>query len=235
MLRPLGAFLCLLVLFGCLPAISASQYAHHRRNYLHDQRIITEGLDSDGSARETVQEALRALRIANKLRIESPQFNKYEFRRAETKKGDSTSIPLLDYLDPKKNISLAQLNGSESADELKSLRPNPKYGYTLSPELIKAAKEVAESERPTPWDVDYVSIAAKIRVKWSAGNNDTNAMTQKLSRPNGLVEYAAFGQPDGLQRPIEEVNTKREVSSYWMASMEQNGASPYAEEGYKVG
>ncbi|CAG8390666.1 unnamed protein product [Penicillium salamii] len=140
----------------------------------------------------------------------------------------------MNYLDLAKNASLAQLHRRGSTNDSQYLGSNPKYGYTLSPEIVKAAKEVVESEKPAAWEVDYASIASKVNTKWNQGNNDTNAMIQKLSRLNGLEEYVYFEQPDGIQPQAQLKAGKRDTSSYWMASLEQNGASPFVEKGYKV-
>ncbi|GAT20988.1 hypothetical protein RIB2604_00900080 [Aspergillus luchuensis] len=234
MLRPLVGVLCLFFLFGWLPGISASQHGHHTHHHLYRRHNGTESAESDGSAKHVVEEALKALRIANKLRVENSQFNKWEFQDSTSQDKGLTDVPLSDYSDSTKNVSLAQLNRRSSTNDSSSLGSNPKYGYTLSPAIVKAAKEVAESEKPTPSDIDYASIASKIRAKWSAGTNDTNAMVQKLSRSNGLDQYTSSGQPDGLQEPTEEGVSKRDTSSYWMASVEKNGASPYAAFGYKI-
>ncbi|GLA96386.1 hypothetical protein AtubIFM57143_003851 [Aspergillus tubingensis] len=234
MLRPLVGVLCLFFLFGWLPGISASQHGHHTHLHLYRRHNGTESAESDGSPKHIVEEALKALRIANKLRVENSQFNKWEFQDNTSQDKGLTDVPLSDYSDSTKNVSLAQLNRRSSINDSSALESNPKYGYTLSPAIVKAAKDVAESEKPTPWDIDYASIASKVRAKWSAGTNDTNAMVQKLSRSNGLDQYTSFGQPDGLQEPTEEGVSKRDTSSYWMASVEKNGASPYAAFGYKV-
>ncbi|KAJ5552813.1 pectin lyase-like protein [Penicillium frequentans] len=234
MIRHLIGTLCLFLLLGWLPIIQASQHGHHSHDHLHKRHNNTASYDSNYSAKEVVEEALKALRIANKLRVDNSQFNKWEFQNSESDNRGSSAVPLSDYLDSMKNTSLARLVKRSVTNNSNPLESNPKYGYTLSPEIAKAAKEVAESQKPTPWDVDYASIASKIRAKWSTGTNDTNAMIQKLSRSNGLDKYTSFDQPDGLQTSIGHENAKRDTSSYWMASLEQNGASPYAESGYKI-
>jgi hypothetical protein len=143
-------------------------------------------------------------------------------------------VPLLDYADPAKNASLSKLSRRQVANQSATVDSGSRYGYTLSAEVIQAAKEVAESQPPASWEVDYAAIAAQMRAKYNQGNNDTNSMIQKLVRPNGLLEYTSFDQPNGLQQPLQDTLTKRATSSYWMATMEQNGASPYAPAGYKV-
>ncbi|PGH27695.1 hypothetical protein AJ80_00710 [Polytolypa hystricis UAMH7299] len=202
--------------------------------HLHHRRNGTENTHIGSSARDTVEEALKALRIANKLRVENSQFNKHEIYDPAKHDSESSSVPLLDYIDADKHASLMKLPRRGLANDSYPAESNPKYGYTLLPELIKAAKEVAESNPPTAWDVDYASIAASIRAKYSLGNNDTNARIQSLVRPNGLVEYTSFEQPDGLQQPLLDTPIKRDTSSYWMPNLEQNGASPFAEVGYKI-
>ncbi|CAG8040248.1 unnamed protein product [Penicillium olsonii] len=233
MLRPLVGLLCFLVLLGWLPATSTSQHIHYNHDHLDKRRNITESHGTTTSAEGIVQEALKALRIANKLRVENPQPNKYELQGTGFEQRKTSSVPLSDYLDSTKDALLGQLRKSGSTNGSISRESSPKYGYTLSPALISAAKEVAESEKPSDWDVDYASIAAKIKAKWSQGSNDTNAMAQKLFRPNGLEGYAHSEQPEGIQSQVHQEKGKRD-SPHWMASMEQNGASPFAEKGYQV-
>lgn len=55
-------------------------------------------------------------------------------------------------------------------------------------------------------------------------------MIQQLARPNGLKTYTTLEQPQGLQQPVRETIIKRETSAYWMATLEKNGVSPYAEK-----
>jgi hypothetical protein len=72
--------LCYLTLFfACVPSALASYYGHtsHQHLHYHDnlKRI---------PAQARVDKALEALRIANKLRVENYQVNKYEFNTTGT-------------------------------------------------------------------------------------------------------------------------------------------------------
>ncbi|KAF7173027.1 hypothetical protein CNMCM5623_005136 [Aspergillus felis] len=232
MSRSLSLAILLFLFIGSHFSVVASHHAHHSHHQLHHRGREIE--NAQNSALKTVEEALEALRIANKLRVENSQFNKYEFSTAATDRPQSEAVPLLDYVDPAKNASFSKLSRRQIANQSVPADSGSRYGYKLSLEVIQAAKEVAESQPPASWEVDYAAIAAQIRAKYNQGNNDTNSMIQKLVRPNGLLEYTSFDQPNGLQQPFEDTLTKRATSSYWMATMEQNGASPYAPAGYKV-
>lgn len=196
-------------------------------------------MDEDiSSARNKLDEALKALRIANKLRVENVQFNNYRLNTPSESIGgrlQQSSAPLMDYLDSTKNESLINLRRLRSTDDSEGTKRIPKYGYSLSPDIIQAAKEVAEFQPPTTSDVDYAAIARKARAKYSLGNNDTNYMAQKLIGPDGLSEYVLFEQGSGShQQPLQAAIPKAATSPYWMAQVEQNGASPFAPPGYKV-
>ncbi|KAL4796348.1 hypothetical protein BDV19DRAFT_388484 [Aspergillus venezuelensis] len=176
-----------------------------------------------------VEKALEALRIANKLRVENYQANTYEFNTTKAAKSQKSSIPLLDYTDARKNGTLTKVHKREGGSNSNWL-----YGYTVSKDIARAAKDVAESQPPTPWEANYASIASRVRAKCSSGNNDTNVMNQQKLKKYGLIEFTIFEQPRGLQDETQDTLSKRASSSYWMASMVQNGASPFAPDGYKV-
>jgi hypothetical protein len=155
-----------------------------------------------------VGKALEALHITDKLRVENYQTNRYEFNTTGTQLRQDDPVSLLDYVDASKNASLAKLRKRQSANEC-----HPVYGYFLSPGIVRAAKDVEETEPPTSWDVDYAAIAARMRAKYTLRNNDTNAMTQMLHQKDGLPEYTSFDQPRGLQEPLQENQVKRATSS----------------------
>jgi hypothetical protein len=74
MSRSLALAILLFLLIGTHFSVVASQQAHHSHHQLHERgREIENG---QNSALKTVEEALEALRIANKLRVENSQFNK---------------------------------------------------------------------------------------------------------------------------------------------------------------
>ncbi|KAH8698403.1 pectate lyase superfamily protein-domain-containing protein [Talaromyces proteolyticus] len=222
-----------LLLFGYFLPTLASQHLHNNHQYLHHRSNDTAGHTTQ-SAQDTVEKALKALRIANQLRVQNVQFNKYEFENSTANQTQSVIIPLLDYADPVKNASLSKLHRRQATNETEGMGANPKYGYILSPELIEAAKEVAESVPPSNWDLNYAEVAEGMRAKYGSRNNDTIAMTQSLVHTNGLSRYTEVDQPVSLQQPMQEARVKRAGSSYWMAKIEQNGASPYAPADYKV-
>lgn len=230
--------LFLLFMFGGLHPAVASQNTHKSHHHLHgNHRRTHHAVDDAGSAQDTLHEALKALRVANKLRVENVQSNNYQLRTAAGSAGEKSehsSVPLLDYLDATGGESLVKAR-LESTNRSGTIEPKLKYGYSLSPQLIQAAKEIAESQPPTPSDVDYAAIARKVRAKYSLANNDTNSMPQKLIGPDGLSEYVPYEHTSReLQQPLQRETSGRAAAPYWMAEMEQNGVSPFAPPDYKV-
>ncbi|KAL4962958.1 pectin lyase-like protein [Aspergillus stella-maris] len=192
-LKPPGVILLVLI------------HGHHQ--HLHHQRARTNNTTANGR----VEKALEALRIANRLRIENYQANTYEFNTTRAAKSQKSSVPLLDYTDASKNKTLTNVHKREDGSNSNRL-----YGYTVSKDIARAAKDVAESQPPTPWEADYASIASRVRAKYSSGNNDTNVMNQQKLKKDGLIEYTIFEQPRGLQDETQDTLSKlwRNVKDY---------------------
>jgi hypothetical protein len=186
-------------------------------------------------AKDIIKRAMKALAIANKLRLDNPQFNKYEFQNASEIAQKYVAAPPLDYGqgNSASNIS-SRSNGhvsSHSANSTKPITSNGSYSYSIPDELAEAARIVAESQPISTTNLNYAVKSAPL-----PGTNDTNAMAQAILKPDGLHGFV----PNGTGSTIVSLDgsdssaTKRATSSFWMENMAQNGVSPFAPSGYKV-
>jgi hypothetical protein len=178
-----------------------------------------------------VKNALAVLSEVNKHRTENPNFNKDGF----SEPGDGTREPAqpLDY--SASAVKTARLQSRDPS--VNSTNSNTPYRIPL--ELAKAARIVAESTVNKP-SGDQPQVAAKIREKYGKGRRDTNTPPQALVRSNGLYDYLAFGSGSSTDKVYDnktaqtEMNKRDAASEYWMASVDQNGQSPFAPSAYKV-
>lgn len=162
--------------------------------------------------------ALVQLRARNKARFENPKFNKDEFA---PRPREPRPAPPLDY--GATNSTLPRRQSSK----LGSNSTASSSGYSIPPELVEAARLVAESTPQSPTG-DHEQVAASIRNKYGHKLNDTNA-PKPLTPPGGRLHGWAL--PDMVANASDF--QKRE-SGYWMVDMPHRGASPFAPAGYKV-
>ncbi|KAL5041367.1 hypothetical protein BDW71DRAFT_217894 [Aspergillus fruticulosus] len=160
----------------------------------------------------------------NKGRVSYPQYNTYELQPDSP----STEFRLAQVLD--------YGNGS-SFDTTKLRRRDnstSQFSYRVPPELADAARIVAEAN-PEPLPGDYgVDLAAEIGKYRSQRNNDTNRPTQKYRSSNGL-DTTVFANSITIQDPVPAKQlSKRATTDFWMTTIQQRGASPFAPDGYKV-
>lgn len=185
-------------------------------------------------AKDTVNRALKALAIANKLRLDHPQYNKYEFRNAsEIAHGFKIAPPLSYGLSNNSSNapSSKRLSRSLPANTSTTATSNASYAYSIPNELANAARIVAEAEA-----VGNSGLNLAVQSSPLPGTNDTNSMAQALLQPDGLHGYV----PNVTVATIVSKNapdatlSKRDTSTFWMENMKHNEVSPFAPPGYKV-
>ncbi|PTB47605.1 carbohydrate-binding module family 50 protein [Trichoderma harzianum CBS 226.95] len=159
-------------------------------------------------------DAIKAAAIRNKARLESPHFNKDEFASPSREPSLAPPLRIVNETSTLSAREISQQNVSSSA-------------YTIPPEVVEAARIMAESTPQQPAG-DHADIAARIKQKYSHKLNDTNA-PKHLGTPEGRL--GAWAMPDSVGNSSEVL--KRD-SSYWMLTMPQLGSNPYAPSGYKV-
>ncbi|OOQ86761.1 hypothetical protein PEBR_19890 [Penicillium brasilianum] len=192
-------------------------------------------------AAQKVSEALKALSVINKLRIENINFNNYTLDDKIKSPDKRDSAPPLDYSKDtvaKLSASVAKASSSGSPKKKRDTVSKRSFAYIIPKDLAEAARELAESSPPSPSTGEETKLAAKVRAKYGSKSNDTNRPPQRLQSSNGLFEY---NEDDGVEYlATDETNqakmNKRATSgsSYWLANLEQRGTSPYASDDYKV-
>jgi hypothetical protein len=180
----------------------------------------------------------------NKLRYENIQYNRYELADSSLVSGERVTAAPLDYSpeNVQKLSSMAASFKGESVDDSSRKRDSStspdsqSFAYSIPPDLAEAARILAESAPPSPSTGKESALAAKMQAKYGLKGNDTNVASQSLRGPDGLLEYAPSVDMEAPIPVTDKFREKRAASGsdYWMANMEQRGASPYAPEGYKV-
>lgn len=203
------SLLFLVTLFACLATtVSGHQHSHHNHAHLHARTD-----NKNSSAANIVEEALAALKLLNKARVENPHFNKYEFHS-----GSKTPrlAPALDAPAVISNDTTLRRRQNQDNSSAEISAPN----FSISPELAEAAKVLAESTPQVPKG-NHSEVAKAIREKYAHKTNDTNT-PESLRTPEGRL--SVYGD-DNINKRAEE---------WWMISMGSSGASPFAPSGYKV-
>jgi hypothetical protein len=216
----------LLSFFFAQVVASSTRGAHsHQHHHLHRQHGSIQsdthaqnanttgrfsGASNSTHSERLVAQAIAAMTVANKARVEKPAFNTNEFATEEQLAAGKESAPPLDLtLSASKGGLRRRKDGSTVAP------------YTISDELAAAAREIAESTPQIPKG-DHADVAARVREKYRANTNDTNAPPRE-KRPEGRL--GSYGKDSGA--------SKRNAG-YWMVDEASSGHAPLAGQDYKV-
>jgi len=231
------------VLFCLLASVLASgSHNHHRHHHgLHhkssghaDELLARSSLNTTGhnsssnDPQELIKQALVALSVVNKARLDHPYFNNLELANSSSLERTVNTAPPLDYAlgGPGQDHARKRELNSTSKDARKS--------YSIPQELVDAARIVAESTSQFTAG-DQPEIAAQIRKKYALIVNDTNVPQQKLIHPDGLLGYEPFNAQDiASNETTSHLESRQATSGYWMGNLPQRGISPFAPQGYKV-
>ncbi|KAF3481752.1 LysM domain-containing protein [Arthroderma uncinatum] len=179
-------------------------------------------------------------RLVNKKRLENPSFNKYEFRqqsasfKAQTFSKPPSIFDLADFIARNNSRAARALTDSAVAKAVK----DKEFTYYIPPDLVSAARIIAEASPLERQLGNHSLIAAQIQAKYRLKGNDTNTPPQTYVQPNGLEGYL-ISPLDAQEDLVPKANTtssfgKRAAKQHWMATITQRGASPFAPSGYKV-
>lgn len=237
--------LAVLFLFNFLQLVSASRehlphssyHAHLKGRQIISSSNSTRNSSSTDDAFAMVARAQKALGPANKKRIDNIRLNQYTFENPNSQ----AIAPPLDYNNTESLNSTTSIRRSLLSNS-SSTPPTNSSVYSLPPELIEAARLVAESTPTIPDSSKQAALAAEVLAKYSRRVNDTNRMPQAIRKPDGLFvhasqDYEKVTYASNLTKPtLEKPNLEnRGTSTWWMANIVQNGASPFAPPGYKGG
>ncbi|OBT82398.1 hypothetical protein VE02_09582 [Pseudogymnoascus sp. 03VT05] len=209
-----------------------AHHLHHRASGIHNGTVGT------ATAEEIVQRALAALAVANKKRLQHTHFNRHEFLNASILLEPNVLAPPLDYSGGNSPNS-TDIHRKRSASTNSTKSSSSISSYSLPAELIEAARIVAgsPSEQTQTSAGNHSEVAAKLKLQFSRNVTDTNTPPQALLLPDGLTSFVEV-EPQVLVSSTTNDSTssheKRAAATYWMASVDQNGISPFAPAGYKV-
>ncbi|KAJ5613709.1 hypothetical protein N7528_007363 [Penicillium herquei] len=231
-------------------AVQGSHHAHHAHDKFHEKRghesasavsgaahaVATGDLHAIGGssdAADAVSRALKVLQYRNKLRLENVQYNNYKLSTPSESRSDPDSAPL-DY--SQKSVESSMKSNLNNQTTRRSSGTTDQYGYSIPPELREAARIVAESTPPSPSTGNHSAVAALMDAKYGNGVKDTSVPLQNHRTYNGLSDIVVNDQQSLLlgDHSEDERLEKRAASSWWMATMTQRGANPYAPSGYQV-
>jgi hypothetical protein len=223
-IRP--SFTVFLIFAFVLQLVSASHNHGHGHNHGHHRGNRANGTLSDAEA--ILKSAHQAMAVMNKGRVSNPQYNTYELQPDP----ESTEFELAQVLDYRNGSSIDTTKLRRRQDNGTAAQA-AQFTYSIPAELAEAARIVAEAN-PEPLPGDYgIDIAAEIGQYRPRTNNDTNTPRQKYRKPNGLDTTVPANLTVQEPEPGKLLN-KRAVTDFWMTTMEQRGASPFAPDSYKV-
>ncbi len=96
------------------------------------------------------------------------------------------------------------------------------FSYTIPPEVVEAARLLAEANPPDSSSDEYDAIVARMKQQYAPKNNDTNAMLQVLQLPSGLLEgLGAFPEAGDNDTAAAHSSafSRRASTDFWMEKM----------------
>lgn len=199
-------------------------------------------------AQQIVASFQKAMGEANAAIRENPRKNDYAIWNKTAIEEAIKPAPYLEYssgnatlsenLKLRRSLWSRQLSSNDTASPPRTSNSSS-LSYTIPPEVVEAARVLAEANPPDTSSDAYDAIVKRIRAKYMSNKNDTNVMKQVLQSPSGLEEiqitvanasesdpYLVTSGPLGSQ--------KRAATKFWMETTAQSGSSPFAPAGYKV-
>ncbi|RHZ63004.1 hypothetical protein CDV55_105196 [Aspergillus turcosus] len=184
-------------------------------------------------AAEAVARALKVLTLRNKLRLDHVQYNKYELATPSADRSSGLDSAPLDF----SQAAVERAETQEAQATRRSSDGTAQYSYSIPAELREAARILAEADPPSPSTGNHSAVAAEMRAKYGIKTKDTLVPPQTLRAYDGLSEYVLDTSNYSMPITGDDTETKlkkRATSSWWMATITQSGANPYAPSGYKV-
>lgn len=119
------------------------------------------------------------------------------------------------------------VNYSSRKRDSSSSTNSQSFVYSISLDLAEAAYILAGFAPAYPLTGKESALAAKVQAKYGIKGNDTNMASQSLRGPDRLLGYAPSVDMEAPIRVIDKSLEKRATSgsNYWMANIEQRGAS----------
>lgn len=238
--------LCLIITwFSSIPSVSGHGHSHHSSHHhahaqLHDRSAnsTTDGWGiSLEEAKDIIAKFQESMATANAASRKNPRLNNYTvFSKTEVQQAVKPA-PYLPY-DTGNSTAARRLRRqlSNSTDNIAaSGNSSVTTSYTIPPEVVEAARILAEANPPDTSSDKYDALVTSFKGRYAPKKNDTNVMPQVLQRGSGLFEYV--GNVSGAESTVTKPgssSTKRAAAKFWLENIAQLGSSPYAPSGYKV-
>ncbi|KFZ19602.1 hypothetical protein V502_03566 [Pseudogymnoascus sp. VKM F-4520 (FW-2644)] len=162
----LFSFFLFVILQGVVPSAAAQSHGHRSLNHRN-----TAGASNIDDAQALVNEALKGIAAANKLRVENPRRDKSGYRQGAFE-------------------SSATVQRSDSSFEARSNASS--IDYVIPESVITAAKSVAESRSHTKGaTIDGVAKAAKLKAQYWPKRSDADTASYSARDSSSLETRAS--------------------------------------------
>lgn len=242
--------LFLLFCFGIQPILAAASHHGHGHGHIHDHyHLISKRNGSHSSnasmslaeAQSIVSQFQEAMAAANARILKNPSPNIHQTLNASTLEQQRENAPYLAYgkSNDSSTMSARRLRHRDSLSQTPTTNSSS-LTYTIPPEVVAAARLVAEASPPDASPENYAAMIATLKARFAPKLNDTNVMPQKLRHPSGLVGYVPSDElPLIIQNGTAVTGTssgiyERDTATFWQETIPQLGESPFAPAGYKV-
>lgn len=206
-------------------------------------------------ARSLVVQAQEAMTVANAAILANPAANVHSHQNASDIREAVAPAAPLNHQSPNATLARRQVSDPALSNSTFSNRARSRntHSYTIPSELAQAAAVLAEEAPPTINMADYAR-GRRMQLDLKPRRNNTNAMRQKIRRPDGLNQAVVDDQTEANQFRVTDpepsassVPDSGSIASgtkfrreddrpppYWIGNHERMGSSPFAPPGYEV-
>ena len=193
-------------------------------------------------ARDIVSRFHQAMVPANARLLKNPQPNVRKVLDGSALAVGPQTPPPLAYEGSNSSSSLStrQLRRQTPSNQTVPTNSSSSLAYSVPPEVVEAAKIVAEASPPDTSSEDYDAMIASIKARYATKSNDTNIMAQKIRHPSGLVQYVPQNELPMITQNETAIPgsgsgvEKRVPATFWQETIPQLGESPFAPAEYQV-
>lgn len=230
----LAAFLSVLIWPSFIPLVDC--HGSHPQHTLTGTAGTRENVTFE-EAQDVVTGFQDAMARANAAIRKRPQKNKYEVYNKTSVQEAAKPAPYLEYDTADSTVGQKlrrRFLRRQSSNETVSSNPSMR-SYTIPPEVVEAARIVAEANPPDTSTEDYDAIVTHLKEKYYPKTKDTNAMPQVLQQPSGLLGYLnhVLGADPAIAESVA-TSKKPAPADFWMENIAQRGSSPFAPTDYQV-
>ena len=222
-----------------IPNPEPSQEGSHHSLYKGNGSTFTNDSMSLEEARDIVSRFQQAMAPINAHILKNPRANNYTILNGSELAKVPQQPPPLDYGGSNNSTSQYTHRVKRQNTSNQTIPTNSSsLAYSIPPEVLEAAKLVAEASPPLTPSEDYAAKIASLKSRYAPKSNDTNVIPQKIKRPSGLEGYVPMNElPKITSNGTIVADTgisKRAVATFWQETIPQLGKSPFAPAEYQV-